>query len=382
MTCPRPHIAFVATVPSTFRAFMIPHLRELAKTFDITIFSNFEPDGALGLRELLLGLPVEYVHVGFERKIQLIEDARSWWLLFRHLRNGKFKSVHSMMPKTGLIAMTAGFVAGVPFRIHMFTGQVWATQRGVRRWLLKSLDRLTASAATHVLADSGSQRDFLVRNGFPTKMTVLGAGSVCGVNTDKFKLNPAANRRIRKQYGIREQDLVFGFLGRMNRDKGIFDLLSAFETAKLPVNSYLMLVGPDEENIASKLDQLLPTKRDHVVLCGHTDFPEEFMAAFNVFCLPSYREGFGTSVIEAAACGVPALTSQIYGLTDAVEERITGIFHPPKDVHAICQKMENLATDPQLIASLSKAARLRVEHRFREGILVAAMRDFYKVLDP
>jgi glycosyltransferase involved in cell wall biosynthesis len=377
----RKHIAFATTIPGTVRAFMLPHLTELAKNYDITIYSNFQIDAAEDLRVLFKDAPIRLVHIAFERKIRLLADLKSWWALFRHLKRDKPASLHSMMPKTGLLATTAGAIAQIPVRIHMFTGQVWASQQGWRRLLLKSLDRLTAWSATHVLADSASQRDYLIENGFPNRITVLGAGSVSGVDLSRFKPDPVMRTQVRSAYSIGENDLVFGFLGRMNRDKGVADLLAAFESAHLPSSCHLMLVGPDEENFAQLLGQIKEPAQSRIHMCGHTDRPQDYLTAFDVYCLPSYREGFGTSVIEAAASGVPALVSRIYGLTDAVLENETGLFHQAANVADITAGLTQFASDSELRYKLGNAARRRVERHYSQGVLVEKMMDFYKKIE-
>jgi glycosyltransferase involved in cell wall biosynthesis len=380
MKSTRPRIAFVTTIPGTIRAFMLPHLTELVKKYDIILYSNFQTDAADDLQILFEGLPVRIVHVAFERKIRPLADLKSWWALFWHLRRDRPASLHSMMPKTGLVATTAGMIARIPIRVHMFTGQVWASEKGWRRQLLKSLDRLTAWSASHILTDSPSQRDYLIGNGFPDRIAVLGAGSVSGVDLDRFKPDPAMHMQMRAAYGIGKEDLVFGFLGRLNRDKGVADLLAAFEGSNLPSNCHLMLVGPDEENLVQMVDQIKEPIKARIHMCGHTDRPQDYLSAFDVYCLPSYREGFGTSVIEAAACGVPALVSRIYGLTDAVKDNETGLFHPAGDVAAIASGLVQFATDAPLRKKLGDSARKRVETQFNQDLLVSEMSGFYSIL--
>lgn len=381
MKSARTRIAFATTIPGTIRAFMLPHLVELVKKYDIILYSNFQVDPAEDLRALFESLPIRIVHVPFERKIRPFADLKSWWALFRNLRRDQPTILHSMMPKTGLIATTAGLIAQIPVRIHMFTGQVWASQQGWKRLLLKSLDRLTAWSATHVLADSSSQRDYLIENGFPDRITVLGAGSVSGVDLNRFRHDPVMRMQVRTAYSIGENDVVFGFLGRLNRDKGVADLLSAFESAHLPRSCRLMLVGPDEENFSQLLDQIREPAKSRIHMCGQTDRPQDYLTAFDVYCLPSYREGFGTSVIEAAACGVPALVSRIYGLTDAVSENETGLCHQAGNVTDIANGLWQFVNDIELRCKLGYAARRRVEKQYSQSILVARMADFYKKIE-
>jgi glycosyltransferase involved in cell wall biosynthesis len=376
----RPKIAFVVTTAGTIRAFMVPHLLKLVQWFDITLYSNFSDDPADDLRQLFDDMPISLQHIAFERKISLWRDLKSWWRLFWLLRSSRPSIVHSMMPKTGLVATTSGLVAGVPTRLHMFTGQVWATRSGLSRSFLKMLDKVTSLAATHVLADSPSQRSFLISNGFRKDIAVLGNGSVSGVDIQKFAANPEKGRQVRRRFGLDEKALVFGFLGRMNFDKGVADLVSAFAQAQLGQECHLLLVGPDEAGITAIVAALDPALRNRIHLAGYTNQPQDFLATFDVYCLPSYREGFGTSAIEAAACGIPALVSEVYGLTDAVEQGVSGLFHAPGDVSAIAAGLEKLAGDPALREKLGIGARHRTEDLFTERRLVDEMSSFYHSL--
>jgi glycosyltransferase involved in cell wall biosynthesis len=380
MNSARTKIAFVTTTWGTVRAFLLPHIRELTKRYDITIYSNFENESEEELRRVSEDIPISFEHVAFARKIDLWRDLKSWWRLFRLLRASRPAVLHSMMPKTGLVAMTSGLVAGVKVRIHMFTGQVWATRSGMSRLLLKTLDNVTSRSATYILADSPSQRQFLLSNGFRKDIRVLGHGSVAGVDTEKFKADAEKRSRVRVRHGIGEQALIFGFLGRMNRDKGVSDLLTAFARARLGPECHLLLVGPDEEGISALVETLAPAVKKRIHLAGFTSHPEEYLAAFDVYCLPSYREGFGTSAIEAAACGIPALVSEIYGLTDAVEQGVSGLFHKAADIDGIVAGLEKLASDPIERQKLSKNARIRVEENFSEAKMVEAMSGFYASL--
>jgi len=275
--------------------------------------------------------------------------------------------------------MGAAFLARVPVRVHTFTGQVWATKSGLPRELLRSLDKLIAGFATHVLVDSFSQRQFLMEHGVVShkKSAVLGSGSISGVDTHRFRPDPEARKVLREENAIPEQDVVFLFVGRMNRDKGIPELLGAFEkvAGKLP-GTWLLIVGPDEEAIGSLMDA--SPVRDRIVKVGYTDTPERYMAAGDVFVLPSHREGFGSTIIEAAAVGLPAVASRIYGLTDAVVDGITGILHDPCDVAGLFDAMARLAEDEDLRRAMGNAARLRAEKDFAMETVTRHVLDFYE----
>ncbi|MEQ9144274.1 MAG: glycosyltransferase [Parvibaculaceae bacterium] len=371
-------IAFIISAPSALRAFMAPHVAALAETLSVTVYCNFATDD---FSDLIPG-HIRLVHVPFERKIDPLADIRSFAALFFHLRREGYDAVHSLLPKAGLLGMMAAFLARVPVRIHTFTGQIWATKRGVKRAILKSADRLIASLTTHVFTDSPSQSAFLREQGVCVDANVLGDGSVAGVDQSRFFPQPDTGLRQRREIGIADDAVVFGFLGRLTRDKGLLDLAEAFATADLPGDAVLLLVGPDEENIVETIRSRYSGLGDRLHVLDFTRHPELVLNAFDVFCLPSYREGFGTSVIEAAACAVPTIASRIYGLTDAVEDGVTGLLHPPADVAAIRLLLEQIGADPKLRDQLGQAALARTSALFSQSRVVEEMKGFYRDLWP
>lgn len=373
----RKNIAFAVTLPGAARAFLMGPIKALSENYDIQLLSNFTNDKADDLFAMVPHSRLRLIHIPFARKPSIWTDIRSWWTLFFYLRRIKPDMLHSLMPKTGLLAMTAGLIAGISVRAHMFTGQVWATRKGWQRAALKMFDRIIAMSATTLLADSPSQRDFLIKNRIAREIKVLGQGSVSGVDIEKFRKDPAPSKAIRAQLGINDDQLIFGFLGRLNHDKGVMDLVAAFADARPAKDSVLLLVGPDEAGITDEIRVRWPDLSERIHIPGATDRPEQWLASFDVCCLPSYREGFGTTIIEAAACGVPALASRIYGLVDAVDEGHTGLLHPPGDIQAITAAIESLAANDQLRAQLGTAARQRVERLFSQAAMVEHWVTFY-----
>ena len=329
----------------------------------------------------LLGDNISFISIQIDRKISIENDILALIKLWRLFREEKFDSVHSIMPKSGLLAMLAARFAGVPSRLHTFTGQVWANQKGFRRFALRILDKVLAMSATKVLADSHSQRLFLIENNVvnATKILVLAGGSIAGVNLNRFKYDAEMHNQIRLLKRIQINDIVFLFLGRLTLDKGLMDLSRAFAiAAKQDANIHLLVVGPDEENLEMEFSILAQRFPGRVHRVGFTDCPENYMAAADVFCLPSYREGFGSVIIEAAAVGLPAIASRIYGVTDAIEDGVTGILHTPTSDHEIAEAMLLLASDEALRYRMGKAARTRVANEFSEARVTEAFVDFYR----
>lgn len=369
----------MATVPYALVMFMKPHIAMLAEQYDVTLVANgLEKDFST-----LLNDNVRFIPVNIVRKVSPWLDMLTLFSLYKVLRKNHFDVVHSLMPKTALLTMLAATFALIPNRIHTFTGQVWANKEGVARFGLKMLDIIVANFATGLIADSESQRQFLISQQVveKDKIVVLGNGSVCGVDVKRFKPNLYVRNEIRTDLNIPANAIIYLFLGRLNRDKGIQDLAHAFaELADNLPQAHLLMVGPDEGGMDLMLQVILAkcTKQFHRV--GFTNEPENYMACADVFCLPSYREGFGSVLIEAASVGLPVIASRIYGITDAVADGETGLLHQPKNIEEIKQALLILTINTNLREKMAKQAMARAHTFFATDILVNEMRKYYQNL--
>lgn len=352
-----PSICFTLTSPFVLSAFLLGHIRRLSESADITICVNrSESDIAVQVAEGAVLHPVE-----IRREISPVHDVLALFTLWSLYRKRRFSAVLTVTPKGGLLGMVAARFAGIPVRIHWFTGQVWATKKGPGRMVLKCMDRLIAACATHVLADSPSQKDFLIAEGVvgAHRIQVLGDGSISGVDASRFKPDPAMRAKIRAEFGILPDAPCLLYVGRMKREKGVADLLAAFRVLREEFHDlHLVLVGPDEENLLAGVED----GRIHVV--GYAKEVENYMAAADLFCLPSYREGFGSVLIEAAAAGVPSVASRIYGITDAVVDGETGLLHEPGNPEDLSRALRNLLRDVPARNTMAEAARLRAVSKF------------------
>jgi glycosyltransferase involved in cell wall biosynthesis len=377
----RPRILVIVATTMTVRAFLLDYLRALSENHDVTLVcSGDDPGIAKDLPQGVIFHPIDV-----RRSVHVPSDLKALAKLISLMRSQHFDMVHSVTPKAGLLAQIAARICGIGVRVHTFTGQVWATKTGAARLFLKALDRLLAACATHLLADSASQRDFLIAEGVtrPAKITVLADGSISGVDGKRFKSDAETRNAVRSRLGYSDADVLALFVGRLNRDKGVLDLVAAFSKASERVpNLALLLVGPDEANLEQEINALAGDN-SRMRLLGGTPVPESFMAAADFFCLPSYREGFGTVVIEAAACGLPALASAIYGLTDAVEDGVTGLLHAPGDISAISALLERFCRETAWRQQLGRQAQERALTRFATGTVTAAqMRFVSSLLEP
>lgn len=369
-------VCFVVSVPMTARAFLLEHMAALMDDYEVYLVSNFQGQSLDDM-----GLGIHVIDIPIVRSISLKEDLNALFKLYRLFKVEQFDVVHSVTPKAGLLAMLAAKVAGIRHRFHIFTGQVWATKRGALRMLLKFLDRVIAFCATDILVDSPSQLDFLIDQGVLSrqKAFVLGDGSISGVNTLRFQPNVFIKNTIRMHHNIPQDAFVFLFLGRLNYEKGIAELIDAFSRLNfLNKKAYLLVVGPEEDDVLKQQSALVQRLGLNFVRMGFTSEPEKYMAAADVFCLPSHREGFGTVILEAAAAGVPSIGSNIYGISDAIDDGKTGLLHEKCNVDDLYQKMSYLLDDRAFTASLGKNARCRVEDKFLTARIVGAMVAFYQ----
>jgi len=371
-------ICFVVATPLTLRVFLRNHILMLAKQYEITVVADFSDDDLSG--DSLPG--VRMISIPIARQINLFADLRALIDLTRFFCKEQFDAVHSVTPKAGLLAMIASRLTGVPHRIHCFTGQVWATRKGFSRLLLKTADRVIAVNASHILTDSLSQRAFLENERVlkQSRAVVLASGSISGVDIDRFKPDADVRARIRTVLGVPLNACVLLFVGRLNRDKGVLDLAKAFSCLTRCENVWLVVVGPDESGLGDQFDIFCGVSLSRVRRIGYTISPEHFMMAADVFVLPSYREGFGSVIIEAAACGLPAVASRIYGLTDAVEEGVSGLMHPPGDVAALCDCLQRLCENRELRLHIGNEARVRAQELFSMHVVTAALVVYYDKL--
>jgi glycosyltransferase involved in cell wall biosynthesis len=361
----------------TAEAFLTSHVKALGDRYEVHLVANADPE-SIDHRDLRLATRIS---APIPREISPLADLAALFRLFGILRRGRYSAVHSLSPKAGLLTAIAAFAARVPVRIHTFTGQVWATRAGASRAALKTLDRVIVKLDTHLLADSASQLEFLRSERVlgPGEGGVIGKGSVAGVDCERFRPDDAARASVRAELHIPAAGLVFLFVGRLTRDKGVLDLARAFARAAAARDDlYLVFVGPDEQSLSAEILAVAGVDAARVRFAGYSVEPERYMAAADVCCLPSYREGFGAVAIEAAAVGLPAIGSRIYGIVDAIEDGRTGLLVEPRDPVALAQAMLRLASDATLRAHFANAARDRALAVFPREVLTAAMLDFYR----
>lgn len=377
----RKKICFVVAVPITVHAFLKDHIAALSKEYDVYLAGDIKND------EEVAGLALAGWHrIEIERGISLWRDLKAVFAARKFFKQMKFDAIHSVTPKAGLVCALAGKLAGIKHRTHIFTGQVWATRKGIMRSILKSIDKVIARCNNHMLVDGRSQRDFLVREGVlrDGQAEVFGFGSISGVNSTRFVPDADARQKIRTEVGINNDAVCYIFLGRLNHDKGIGELYEAFNRLAWEAKDvFLLLVGGDEEGYSPKVVEygnIVPGK--NYCYYGSTPMPEKVLNAGDVFVLPTYREGFGTSVLEAACVGLPCICSDAYGVLDAYIEGETGLRCKVGDSESLYQCMKQLHDNPEMRKEMGQKSRERVLRDFKGSDLTKYWVEFYhKVLE-
>jgi len=372
-------ICLITSAEFIVRSFLIEPLRVLSREYDVSLV--VKTDNRAFLDDY--GLDVRVIPVDIEREIRPLADLRALFRLIMLFRREKFAAVHSIAPKAGLLTMLAAVLTGRPVRIHSLSGQVWATRHGLARFSLKLIDSLTATLATHLLSDSQSQIDFVVgeRMVRADKVRVLGDGSVAGVDVQRFKPDAQARFAMRTELDTPVQAQVILFLGRLKRDKGVLDLARVFSMLDDPQGMiWLWIVGPDEDALGDDIESACGEQCDRLRLRDYTRHAERYMAAADVFVLPSYRESFGVAILEAAACGLTTVGSRIYGITDAIQEGKTGLLNEAGHVQGLADNLQQLLTDDALRKQLGEAAYQRVLRDFSCQRVTGLWLDFYQSL--
>lgn len=318
------------------------------------------------------------IGVEMERRISIRKDVRSLNQLIKVFHAEKPDMVHSMTPKAGLLCMVAAKVAHVPVRVHTFTGLVWPTSSGLKRKILMATDWLTCACATHIIPEGRGVLDDLKNGGITRKpMKVLGFGNVMGIDLDRF--NPMRFSDIQKD----SDTFTFLFVGRLVGDKGINELVEAFAHLHGKYsNTRLKLVGKYED----KIDPLKPdtlrmiNSNSAIDDCGPKygdDLLLEYLKA-DCFIMPSYREGFPNTVIEAGAMGLPSIVTDINGSREIVIDGENGIIVPPCSSQPLYEAMERVLVDVDFRETMCRNARPSISSRFEKGFVQKCLLDYYE----
>lgn len=349
-------VCFVTTISLTLKTFVLEFAKAMHETgdFEIHVICSHDADF-----EKMLPEYIHYHPISMKRGISF-DGLNVIWEMYRYFRKEDFDLVQYSTPNASCWASIAARLAGIPCRLYCQWGIAYVGFRGLKRWAFKQIEKLVCRCSTKVEPDSFGNLRFSHHEKLydAKKSCVIWNGSASGVNTQKFDISRKAFWRteIRSQYGIPEDAVVYTFIGRITKEKGINEL---FEASKKLMASqpdvYLLLVGPVEK--AESVDAALyqwSCEESRVVYVGYTNKVEQYLAASNVYVLPSYREGFGSAIIEAEAMGVPVITSDIPGPSDAMIHGKTGLLTPKADGQKLYEQMLVMYKNADLRDELGK----------------------------
>jgi glycosyltransferase involved in cell wall biosynthesis len=370
----RIRLAYITTAACT-PVFLKGQLAYMGKHgFDVVVISapgdvRFPLDEFRLLRERE---QVTTIAVPMEREISPLKDLVSLVRIYRVLRRLRPAIVNASTPKAGLLGMIAACAAGVPVRIYSLLGLRWETARGLKRLVLGVAERCASALAHRVICVSESLRQLYVTLGFTmeTKTCVLGEGSANGVDADEFIPTSQAHA-LRARLGIPEGGPVVGFVGRLTRDKGVPELLDAFDQilGSFPDARLLMLGDFEEGDPISESYAKRLCKHPRVVMTGNVSDPRSYYPIMDVLALPSYREGYPNVLLEAAAAQVPTVAFKATGSVDAVCDGVTGMLVPLGDVGAFARALQRYLSDELLRRDHGQAGRERVLSHFRPEMI-------------
>ncbi len=356
----------ITTVPISIEKLLENQPKYFSKFFDITIVSSDKSE----LEKLGKKQGVKTFCLPLTRKITPFKDIIAIFKLYFFLKRENPKIVHSHTPKAGFVGMTASFFAGVPIRMHTVAGLPLMERKFIKKKVLIFIEKLTYLFATNVYSNSKKLMEFILSKKFCSKRKIktLANGSSNGIDTKYFSDNISliSKNKLLDTLKILKNDFVFCYVGRVVKDKGINELVSAFNELNLKnKNCKLIIVGKIENEInpVSKSTMGIIKKNKNILLTGFKNDVRPYLSIGNCFVFPSYREGFPNVLMQAGAMDLPCIATNINGCNEIIQDNINGFLIPPKNIDALVKAMQKIM-DKKLIIKLSKNSRLMVKEKY------------------
>lgn len=330
---------------------------------------------------------IRTVALEMSRTISPLKDLKSLYEFYKLCKKEKPDIVHSHTPKAGIVGMLAAKLAGVPIRLHTVAGLPLMEATGIKRSVLNSVEKITYRCATQVYPNSKGLYDFILQQKFtqPTKLKVIGNGSSNGIDTTHFSPDAVTEETkayLKQSLGIKAEDFVFLFVGRLVSDKGINELISAFDQLSHS-NAKLLLVGAQEP----ELDPLRPetleiiNTNSNILSVGFQNDVRPYFGISDCLVFPSYREGFPNVVMQAGSMGLPSIVTNINGCNEIIEEGVNGTIIPVKDAEALKLAMLKFLQDSEYLQTLQSNARPMITARYEQSKIWDALLKEYRELE-
>ena len=375
----------ITTVPVSLEKLLEGQLKFMQQEYEVIAISSEEER----LKEFGRQIGVRTYPVEMTREITPAKDVGSLWRLYRFLKKEKPLIVHTHTPKAGIAGMMAAKMAGVPLRLHTVAGLPLLEAKGAKRKLLEYVEKITFASATNVYPNSRRIYEYLKDSKFTSKdkLKVIGKGSSNGIDTDYFdpaRYSGKENLKTRRSLGIAENDFIFIFVGRLVRDKGINELVEAFEKINGEFSkTTLLLVGPFE----AELDPLEPetiekmTSHPKIIEVGYQADVRPFLAIADVLAFPSYREGFPNVVMQAGAMELPSIVTDINGCNEIIWDGVNGTIIPVRDTSALYEAMTKMTVDEEFRKLTGGNSRRLIKENYERQEVWKAILAEYKRLE-
>lgn len=362
-------VCFISSVDRVVSLFFDAHIRKLIENgYQVTVMCNMDKEFIDSHSDLFRFVPIK-----ISRGVNPVNLIQHIIKFAAEFSKNKYDFIQYTGPSTGLCASIAGFITGTKPRLYCLWGMRYEGFSGFKRAIFKSLEKITCKLSTNIILDSPSNRRICIEEElFPaSKATVILEGSACGIDLTVFDANRKTEyaNLIRNKYAIKGEEFVVGYLGRLIKDKGISELLKSAETIlKKHDNVTYLIVGFSEES--DPIDKDLhewALKQEKIIFTGYTDQPQVYYAAFDIFVFPSYREGYGGGVIQAAAYAVPAVVNDVPSVLDSIGHGKYGLIAKVKDEVSLTNCIEKFYQDEDLRVSMGIEAQKRIVERFEQG---------------
>jgi len=361
----------ITTVPISLEKLLENQARFFKSHYEVILVSAQEDQ----LEAVAKDQGVAFFPLQMTRKIMPLQDLRCLMQLIRFLRQEKPHIVHSHTPKAGIIGMLAAFIARVPVRMHTVAGLPLMEAKGLKKRILCAVERLTYRCATHVYPNSKGLMDFIQKKHLAEKtpLQIIGKGSSNGIDTTYFNadaISAEVVEKCQKKWAIAQDDFVFLFIGRLVGDKGINELVAAFEQLSSKLHKVkLLLVGPQEPTLDPLAKSTIKAidQNPSIISTGYQQDVRPFLKMAQVFVFPSYREGFPNVVLQAGAMGVPCIVSDINGCNEIIEDEANGFVVPPKQVQPLTKKMQSLYEDAEKRNTFIQRTQTRIATNFERA---------------
>lgn len=368
---------FVTTIAGSLNFFKGQY-QLLLSDFDITAIASDKKR----LKEVGEENHIKIHHIPMEREISILKDIYCLiYFIFYFIRQRPY-IVHGNTPKGSLLSMIAAWITRVPVRIYMCHGLRYQGCYGLKRKLLMFMERISCSCATEIICVSHGIKEVLIEDRITNKEPiVIWNGSVQGINMGKFNPDNITDKQgLKGKYGIEDDDFVLTFVGRIVKDKGVNELVEAFEYLSLKYSDIkLLLIGWNEDKgnpVSDKTKEIIDNNKN-IIATGPQSNIVPFLSITNLFVFPSYREGFGLSLMEAGAMNVPSIASNIPGCNEVIIDGLTGLLIEPRSTSTIIESIEKLYNDRELLDYLKSNCRKSIIERYEQNQLWQHYREYY-----